>query len=180
MDSRAPSSVAHSSYDAPSVANNVDPHAKSEAQGITEKDIKEANMLTTMFYLDEAVTAELRQLYGALQKCLDLRAKYMFRSRQRLEDDPRNRDDWKIYPPPPPPSWPLPSPEELARRKKMEEARQANPVEAVGSDFIWEECEIPGGHEVKRKDCQDRDSVTYGDVVRIWHRPRRILPSLSK
>ncbi|KAI9268906.1 hypothetical protein BDA99DRAFT_435247 [Phascolomyces articulosus] len=97
--------------------------------------------------LDAAVTAELRGLYETLQTCLDLRERYMYRSCQRLEDDPRNSDDWNIYPPPPPPSWPLPPPEEIARRKAKEKEREADPVAAVGSDFSFDQCEIPPAHE---------------------------------
>ncbi|KAI7878637.1 AMP deaminase [Lichtheimia hyalospora FSU 10163] len=96
---------------------------------------------------DDAVTAELCGLYQTLQNCLDLREKYMKRSCQRWEDDPRNRDDWEVYPPPPPPSWPLPSPEEQARRREQERRREEDPVGAVGSDFEWEKCKIPGNHE---------------------------------
>lgn len=98
--------------------------------------------------LDDAVTAELCGLYQTLQNCLDLREKYMKRSCQRWEDDPRNRDDWEVYPPPPPPSWPLPSPEEQARRREQERRREEDPVAAVGSDFEWDKCKIPGNHEV--------------------------------
>lgn len=38
------------------------------------------------------MAAELRSLYQSLQKCLDLRDKYMGRSRQRLGDNPRDHD----------------------------------------------------------------------------------------
>ncbi|KAI9321520.1 hypothetical protein BX666DRAFT_2017455 [Dichotomocladium elegans] len=95
----------------------------------------------------DAVISELRELYQTLQNCLNLREKYMRLSFQRLEDDPRNSDEWKIYPPPPPPSWPLPSPDELALRKEKEKQREADPVAAVGADFVWEDCDIPGDHE---------------------------------
>jgi AMP deaminase len=67
-------------------------------------------------------------------------------SSQRLMDDPRNQDDWEIYPQPPPKSWPLPSSEELERRKAKEKAREADPVAAVGSDFDFKHCKIPGPH----------------------------------
>ncbi|KAI8143151.1 hypothetical protein BJV82DRAFT_611555 [Fennellomyces sp. T-0311] len=96
---------------------------------------------------DPAIIDELQELYQNLQKCLDLREKYMRISCQRLEDDPRNSDEWHIYPPPPQPSWPLPPPEELARRKEMERKRRNDPVGYVGSDFHWEDCTIPGNHE---------------------------------
>lgn len=67
---------------------------------------------------------------------------------QRICDDPKNKDDWKIYPAPPPASWPLPPPDELAKLRQKEKEREADPVAAVGSDFIFEECEIPGKHDV--------------------------------
>ncbi|KAL0135728.1 AMP deaminase [Mucor lusitanicus] len=97
-------------------------------------------------YKDEAITAELRELYNTFQKCLDLRDKYMMKSKQRFEDNPKNRPDWEIYPKPPPPSWPLPPPDELARRKKKEKEREADPIAAVGSDFHREDIKIPGEH----------------------------------
>ncbi|ORX92910.1 AMP deaminase [Basidiobolus meristosporus CBS 931.73] len=53
--------------------------------------------------LDEGYKAELRQIYSSLQKCMDLRDKYMALSLQRPTDDPKNTPDWRIYPPPPPP-----------------------------------------------------------------------------
>ncbi|KLO14771.1 AMP deaminase [Schizopora paradoxa] len=40
-----------------------------------------------------ALPAELQALYQSLQKCLDLRDKYMRLSKQRLGDNPRDRDD---------------------------------------------------------------------------------------
>ena len=42
--------------------------------------------------LDASFTHELQVLYQNLQKCLDLRDKYMRISRQRLGDDPRDHD----------------------------------------------------------------------------------------
>ncbi|KAI8641679.1 hypothetical protein BD408DRAFT_388476 [Parasitella parasitica] len=103
-----------------------------------------ANM--RMGYKDDAITAELRELYNTFQKCLDLREKYMMKSKQRFEDNPKNRDGWEIYPPPPPPSWPLPPSDELARRKKKEKEREADPIAAVGIDFHREHVKIPGEH----------------------------------
>ncbi|CAO3702884.1 unnamed protein product [Rhizopus stolonifer] len=96
---------------------------------------------------EDVITAELRELYGELQKCLELRERYIGQSLQTLADDPRNQDDWEIYPAAPPKSWPLPSPEELERRKAKEKAREADPVAAVGSDFDFDHCKIPQAHE---------------------------------
>jgi AMP deaminase len=79
---------------------------------------------------------------------LDLREKYMRLSCQRLEDDPKNKPDWTIYPPPPPASWPPPPKEEHEAMKQKEKEREADPVGAVGSDFNFEDCAIPGKHQV--------------------------------
>ncbi|RUS35612.1 hypothetical protein BC938DRAFT_482163 [Jimgerdemannia flammicorona] len=103
---------------------------------------------TADFAPDEGITAELQSLYTNFQKCLDLREKYMTYSCQRLFDNPKDRDGWEIYPPPPKPSWPLPPPEELEKRREKDAARERNPIEAVGSDFKFEDCAIPGEHEV--------------------------------
>jgi AMP deaminase len=73
----------------------------------------------------------------------------MIKSKQRPQDDPKNKDDWEIYPPPPKPSWPLPPQDELARRKEKEKRREADPIGAVGIDFDFKQCKIPGEHEVK-------------------------------
>ncbi|KAG1056842.1 hypothetical protein G6F43_001293 [Rhizopus delemar] len=118
---------------------------------------------------DDVITAELRELYGALQKCLDMRQKYMDQSFQRLSDDPRNHDDWEIYPAPPPKSWPLPSPEELERRKAKEKAREADPVAAVGSDFEFSHCRIPEAHEYNFDMGPDGFFVVYQNEQKPLH-----------
>ena len=82
------------------------------------------------------VTEELRSLYTNFQKCLDLRQKYMEISGQRIGDNPRDADDWTIYPPHPPPSWPPPPPES--------KGRVSDGPESVGSDFVLEDVPIPG------------------------------------
>ncbi|PHZ13478.1 AMP deaminase [Rhizopus microsporus ATCC 52813] len=99
-----------------------------------------------MYCIDEGITAELRELYNMFQKCLEMREKYQERSLQREQDNPKNRDDWEIYPPPPPPSWPTPPPEILAKVKEREKALEADPISAVGSDFDMNHVEIPDDH----------------------------------
>ena len=80
------------------------------------------------------VTEELRSLYSNFQKCLDLREKYMAISCQRIGDNPRDADDWKIYPPHPQPSWPPPE----------HPGRVSDGPQSIGSDFNKEEVPIPG------------------------------------
>ncbi|KAF9054848.1 AMP deaminase [Panaeolus papilionaceus] len=43
-------------------------------------------------YVDPVITSEQLQLLQSLQRCLELRDKYMLKSRQRLGDDPRDQD----------------------------------------------------------------------------------------
>jgi AMP deaminase len=100
------------------------------------------------FVVDEAIAAELRELYKTFQTCLDLREKYMIRSKQRFFDDPKNKPGWQIYPPPPPLSWSLLPPEELAKEKAKEKVREADPIAAIGIDFDMKHVKIPDSHPV--------------------------------
>ncbi|KAF9013148.1 hypothetical protein BDQ17DRAFT_1270633 [Cyathus striatus] len=43
---------------------------------------------------DTAMSSEYAQLFKSFQRCLELRDKYMFKSRQRLGDDPRDYDGY--------------------------------------------------------------------------------------
>ncbi|KAJ5715697.1 uncharacterized protein N7483_012878 [Penicillium malachiteum] len=53
----------------------------------------------------DAITSELNAIYRKIKGLLHRRAKYMTLSQQRPGDDPRNQEDWEIYPPPPEPAW---------------------------------------------------------------------------
>ncbi|KAI9284706.1 hypothetical protein BC943DRAFT_337992 [Umbelopsis sp. AD052] len=93
------------------------------------------------------ITSDLQELYVNFKKCMDLRDKYMAYSAQRLFDNPKDKDDWKIYPEPLPPSWPLPPPEEWEKRRQQEARRAADPIGSVGNDFHQQDCSIPPKHE---------------------------------
>lgn len=55
---------------------------------------------------DDVLVPELLGIYASLRKCIDLRHKYLERSRQREGDNPKDDTQrWKIYPPHPPPAW---------------------------------------------------------------------------
>lgn len=94
--------------------------------------------------LGDAITTELRELYKTFQTCLDLREKYMFKSKQKFSEDPKNKPGWEIYPPPPPPSWPLLPLEQLTKEKAREKAREA----AIDIDFDIGHVKLPGNHPV--------------------------------
>ncbi|TPX63802.1 AMP deaminase [Spizellomyces sp. 'palustris'] len=57
---------------------------------------------------DKELSDELQTIFESLQKCLQLRKRYMMGSYQCAGDNPKDADDWEVYPPPPPPSYPPP------------------------------------------------------------------------
>jgi AMP deaminase len=101
--------------------------------GFMEESKAEENTKPNFAPNDE-ITLELQSLYTNFQKCLDLREKYMKVSCQRVGDNPIDKDDWVIYPPPPPPSWPV----------TENKGRVTDGPDSIGSDFIREDCKIPG------------------------------------
>jgi AMP deaminase len=56
-------------------------------------------------FTEDSLSQELKSLLSSLKRCLELRAEYQAMSLQRLGDNPKDADDWKIYPPPPAPSY---------------------------------------------------------------------------
>ncbi|CAL9732195.1 AMP deaminase [Monosporozyma unispora] len=53
----------------------------------------------------EDPSPELIDLYSKVEDCRQLRYKYQFLSCQYNNQNPKNREDWSIYPPPPKPSY---------------------------------------------------------------------------
>ncbi|KAJ6786882.1 hypothetical protein PWT90_00023 [Aphanocladium album] len=51
------------------------------------------------------VTTELAAITRDIQKIVDLRRRYIALSSQGPDDNPRDGEDWEIYPPPPEPAW---------------------------------------------------------------------------
>lgn len=121
--------------------------------------------------LQLAETVITSDLYQSFQKCLDLRDKYMVKSRQRLGDNPRDHDgrfpglddkiadvhgarpdaDFRKNDPPPSPfdAWkiyPSPPPPHWHWTDK-EKVVSGERNSARGSDeFVFEDCSIPGLH----------------------------------
>ncbi|KAJ3291268.1 AMP deaminase [Borealophlyctis nickersoniae] len=65
---------------------------------------------------------ELQNIFNTLQQCLQRRKRYMQASYQCAGDNPKDSDDWEIYPPPPGP-------------------------DNVQEEFDVEKCTVPGPHE---------------------------------
>ncbi|KAM3446897.1 hypothetical protein MY3296_009231 [Beauveria thailandica] len=51
------------------------------------------------------VTSELAAITRDIRKIVDLRRRYVMLSSQGPDDNPRDSEDWEIYPPPPEPAW---------------------------------------------------------------------------
>lgn len=96
---------------------------------------------------DPAIVKELSYMYKKVQKCIDLRRKYQRLSFQKEGDNPKDDSTWKIYPEPPKPVW-NPDTKDFDNNK----SKHANKTE-----FVYEECEIPGKSEMVFK--ADHSSV---------------------
>jgi AMP deaminase len=120
---------------------------------------------------ETAITAELAILFQSLQKCLDLRDKYMVKSRQRLGDNPRDHDgyfpglddgiadvsgvrpdsDFKSNHPPPSPFepwrvYPRPPPPHWHWTDKENVVSADGKSARTDSEFVFEDCAIPEPH----------------------------------
>ena len=83
-------------------------------------------------FTTDYIAAELKTLYRSLLNCLELRDKYMELSCQRHGDNPKDADNWEIYPPPPQPSW-----------TALQTEPQDQPVPSINNpEFRMEDCKI--------------------------------------
>ncbi|KAF9194526.1 AMP deaminase [Haplosporangium sp. Z 767] len=96
--------------------------------GVLDEEKKEEKTKPSFTPTDE-ITQELKMLYTNFQKCIDLRAKYMKVSCQRVGDNPSDVDNWASYPESQPPS---------------EDSEGEYGPETVGKDFVLEDVVIPG------------------------------------
>ena len=80
-----------------------------------------------------APSQELVELYTKVQECRNLRARYQGLSMQRHGQNPKNRQEWEIYPPPPKPSY---------NSETKTVLKVTNQPDCEVFDFT--QCEIPG------------------------------------
>lgn len=83
----------------------------------------------------EPPSPELIQIYKDVAWCLKTREKYQSLSFQRMSDNPKNLDSWKIYPPPPPPFW---------KKNRRNSLDKLTDVTDELEQFDYSKCEIPG------------------------------------
>ncbi|KAJ1564424.1 AMP deaminase, partial [Nowakowskiella sp. JEL0078] len=85
---------------------------------------------------DDELSEELGNVFASFKKCLELRQKYMEYSFQCDGDNPKDHDDFEIYPPPPAPSY-LPPTTPIMNIQPP----------AKDEPFDFEKCKIPEKHE---------------------------------
>lgn len=113
---------------------------------------------------DATISNELSTIYTNIQKILDMRHKYLRVSLQEPTDNPKDEPSWNVYPPPPPPQW-----VEEKDTHSISGSQTLNPDNRtgapgpgstkegrkqgvdIGSDFVIEECDIPGEDEMQFK-----------------------------
>ncbi|ODV68370.1 AMP deaminase [Hyphopichia burtonii NRRL Y-1933] len=107
------------------------PSMASHNNNHTQNPKSNANALPEEYPSDELI-----DLFKNVKLCLDLRHKYLKRSHQFDEmENPKNKDDWNIYPPPPKPTY--------KSRNRFNQLAENEPEE----QFDFSKCEIPGGDD---------------------------------
>ncbi|KAJ3194692.1 AMP deaminase [Irineochytrium annulatum] len=85
----------------------------------------------------DELSSELKKIFDVMQRCLELRKKYMQLDKASLQcpgDNPKDDDSWVIYPKPPKPAYPY---------------GENNPtIPEPNEEFDIRKCEIPPKHEV--------------------------------
>ena len=118
------------------------PLSKAEiVNKITDDSVRDKTPLYKMGMLSddasqqilEDPSPELVDLYTKVQECRDLRTKYQSLSLQYNSQNPKNSQDWEIYPPPPKPSYNAETKTVIAVTNKPD-----------AEVFDFNECEIPG------------------------------------
>lgn len=118
------------------------PLSKAEiVNKITDDSVRDKTPLYKMGMLSddasqqilEDPSPELVDLYTNVQECRDLRTKYQSLSLQYNSQNPKNSQDWEIYPPPPKPSYNAETKTVIAVTNKPD-----------AEVFDFNECEIPG------------------------------------
>ncbi|KAF7174111.1 hypothetical protein CNMCM5623_006451 [Aspergillus felis] len=126
------------------------------------------------------VASELNIIYRKIRGLLERRAEYIQLSSQGPEDNPKDRPDWRIYPPPPEPAW-----DADRENGKQESSPDAGPKKRkmgqdIGEDFDMADF-IPLPGESSWTFTLDENSVyqVYENIEAAnAHKPTIRIPSL--
>ncbi|CRK19706.1 hypothetical protein BN1708_000371, partial [Verticillium longisporum] len=125
--SGSPMVTGHEAYDHTSQPPHIDHRLGEPALGSVMHSVAKLDTATRSQILDETprptagieanaalgafsdtephITSELSSISKDIQDILDMRRKYIELSLQGPDDNPKDQDDWEIYPPPPEPAW---------------------------------------------------------------------------
>lgn len=121
----------------PAAARRKRPMARIPGYSRFEKQSNEGGFVHDGEVEDPNIVAELRNMYAKVRVCLNKRRRFQELSLQTEEDNPKNANAWKVYPPPPPPSWKAREPVTAGEVKSNGKTKV--PVES----FQFGECTIP-------------------------------------
>lgn len=111
---------------------------------------------------------ELVELYTSVQECRELRKRYQEVSLQKHHQNPKNRPDWKIYPPPPKPTYDAAN-KTVVKVENLPDSKT----------FDVNECEIPGPDpDISFKPNDDEVFVLYDNKSEMQERVGEKIPSL--
>ncbi|ODQ77060.1 hypothetical protein BABINDRAFT_55121 [Babjeviella inositovora NRRL Y-12698] len=107
---------------------------------------------------NEIPSEELILLYKNVKNCLDMRHKYQSLSLQYDNDNPKNTDNWDVFPSPPTPAYHSKEFDDLHYVEKAKNIRG-------NAEFKFEDMEIPGVDESITYELNDEDvfEVFRGD-----------------
>ncbi|KAJ1905954.1 AMP deaminase [Tieghemiomyces parasiticus] len=125
-------------------------------------------MADVTLQVESNIAEPLQESAVGLQRCRQLRQRYMTAALQRPGDNPKDAAGWDIYPPPPPPGWKPGTPRTC-------DAEQRLPGDGNGFDLAA--CTIPEAHSYHfaLDDCGVYQVYSDGDT-----RPRYRVPALNE
>ncbi|CAH00433.1 uncharacterized protein KLLA0_D06171g [Kluyveromyces lactis] len=151
------------------------PSSSSSAQILDVERIKSAQYKMGLIADDgqhsyDSPSLELVELYSSVSDCRELREKYQTLSLQKHHQNPKNRPDWKIYPPPPKPSY-------NAANKTV--VKVSNLPDSKSFDI--NECEIPGlDEDVDFRLNSDEVYVLYDTKTEDKKQAGNVFPTLRE
>lgn len=153
------SSSMSSSLTLPKFSYNATTHEMTPLRSLREPQQNNVFKMSDLLANDhnsvsEPPSKELVEIYKNIKWCMDIREKYQSLSLQTDSSNPKNKDDWKIYPDPPTPYWKAQN-RNNSRRSAVDGAR----------DFDFTKCEIPGEDTTIDYIVDEQDNYQVVDSV---------------
>ncbi|KAL6720714.1 AMP deaminase [Lecanora helva] len=99
-----PANTVDASFQLSGVENSSNHHDATISQDLREEPALENTSADTNVHSSD-ISPELSAICANVQRVLEIRQSYIELSLQGSDDNPKDSNDWKIYPPPPNPIW---------------------------------------------------------------------------